>query len=162
MGASFGVVFGASVGVSLVVFFIVGDVSLCVTCFGHRLQKGYRCVLSVLPGRLAACGASCLCVCARVRVCACRVHAWSCACVCVCVVCACVGGRAGMTGVRQGRGMVAHAPHVKFGFIGRCKFGFIGRHDFWGNQWMRFDLVGDMTGDMTHDMPKKCVSKSCQ
>lgn len=77
-------------------------------------------------------------------------------------MCACVGGRAGMTGVRQGRGMVAHAPHVKFGFIGRCKFGFIGRHDFWGNQWMWFDLVGDMTGDMTHDMTKKCVSKSCQ
>lgn len=85
-----------------------------------------------------------------------------------CVACVCarrrvrVGGRAGMTGVRQGRGMVAHAPHVKFGFIGRCKFEFIGRHDFWGNQWMWFDFVSDMTGDMTHDMTKKCVSKSCQ
>lgn len=107
------------------------------------------------------CDALCVCACARLcvsRACVCVVRA----CVCVCVVCACVGGRAGMTGVRQGRGMVAHAPHVKFDFIGRCKFGFIGRHDFWGNQWMWFDLVGDMTGDMTHDMTKKCVSKSCQ
>lgn len=160
MFVSFGVVFGVSVGVSLVfvVFFIVGNVSLCVTCLGIvgiRVSGAFcRCVPAgwwhaVRP--VSAC----------VRVCACRVHACV-SCVCVCVVCACVGGRAGMTGVRQGRGMVAHAPHVKFGFIGRCKFGFIGRHDFWGNQWMWFDLVGDMTGDMTHDMTKKCVSKSCQ
>lgn len=74
MFVSFGVVFGVSVGVSLVfvVFFIVGNVSLCVTCLGIvgiRVSGAFcRCVPAgwwhaVRP--VSAC----------VRVCACRVHA---------------------------------------------------------------------------------------
>ena len=156
---SFGVVFGVPVVVSLVVFFIVGDVSLCVTCLGivGRRVSGVFC-RCVPEGWWHAVRPVSACVRVSMRV-ACMRVCRACVCVCVCVVCACVGGRAGMTGVRQGRGMVAHAPHVKFGFIGRCKFGFIGRHDFWGNQWMWFDLVGDMTGDMTHDMTKSVSVK---
>ena len=123
---SFGVVFGVSVGVSLVfvVFFIVGLSCVCYM-FWASSAEGLAVRSGVVCRQVGGMRCDALCVCARV--CACRVHACvSCvrACVCVCVVCACVGGRAGMTGVRQGRGMVAHAPHVKFGFIGRCKIWF--------------------------------------